>query len=333
VDLTEVDREDASQEDVLDPELAIVDPHHHLWPTDYRIPYDSAALRADLGRGHKVEATVFVECMTSYRPDGDEALRPVGETEFVVRDVPSGAARDGTSIAAGIVGWADLTRPDGVARTLDGHLAAAPGRFKGVRFNVVWHERHAHHAGREVPRHVLLDDGYRRGLREVERRGLTYDVWLFHAQLPELADTIDAFPDLTFVVDHLGGPVPDESTPESRAAIFDEWRQNLADIARRPNAVLKVGGVGMPVYGFGFGGSTRPRSAELAAVWKPYVDTAIELFGADRCMFESNFPVDKQSLSYDALWNAFKLLTAACSDDERALLFSGTARRVYELGS
>ncbi len=331
MNLTEVDREDAAPEDVLEPELPIVDPHHHLWPTGYRIPYDSAALHADLGRGHNVEATVFVECMTSFRPDGDEALRPVGETEFVLRDCPTDTTDGGTRVAAGIVGWADLTRPDDVGRTLDGHLEAGPDRFKGVRFNVVWHERHAHHAGREVPRHFLLDDGYRRGLREVERRGLTYDVWLFHAQLPELADTLDAFPDLTFVVDHLGGPVPDDPTPESRAAIFDEWRRNLADIARRPNAVLKVGGVGMPVYGFGFDGSTRPHSTELAAAWKPYVDTAIELFGTDRCMFESNFPVDKQSFSYDALWNAFKLLTATYSADERALLFSGTARRVYEL--
>ena len=234
-------------------------------------------------------------------------------------------------MAAGIVGWADLTRPDDVGRTLDGHLEAGQDRFKGVRFNVVWHERHAHHAGREVPQHFLLDDGYRRGLREVERRGLTYDVWLFHAQLPELADTIDAFPELTFVVNHLGGPVPDEQTPESRAAIFDEWQRNLADIARRPNAVLKVGGVGMPVYGFGFDGSTRPRSTELAEAWKPSIDAAIELFGPDRCMFESNFPVDKQSFSYDALWNAFKLLSAGYSPDERALLFSGTARRVYRL--
>jgi L-fuconolactonase len=331
MNLTEVDREDAPQEDVLDPTLAIVDPHHHLWPTGYRIPYDAAALHADLGRGHDVAATVFVECMTSFRPDGDEALRPVGETDFVVRDCPNEATGVAKRVAAGIVGWADLTRPEEVGRTLDGHLEAGEGRFRGIRFNVVWHERHAHHAGREVPRHFLLDEGYRRGLREVERRGLTYDVWLFHAQLPELADTIDAFSDLTFVIDHLGGPVPDDPTPESRASIFDEWRRNLADVARRPNAVLKVGGVGMPVYGFGFEGSTRPRSTELADAWRPYVHTAIELFGPERCMFESNFPVDKQSFSYDALWNAFKLLTAEVSGDERALLFSGTARRIYKL--
>jgi predicted TIM-barrel fold metal-dependent hydrolase len=330
VKLTEVDREDGEQEDALDPELPIIDAHHHLWPPGFVIPYDIAALRADLDRGHKVVATVFVECMTSYRSEGDEALRPVGETEFVVRDCPARSGA-GTAVAGGVVAWADLTHPEEVARTLDGHLEAGQGRFRGIRFNVVWHERHAKHAGREVPRHILLDEGYRKGLREVERRGLTYDVWLFHEQLPELADTVDAFPELTFIVDHLGGPVPEEPTAECRAAIFDDWRRMLGDVARRPNTVLKIGGVGMPVYGFGFNGSHRPRSTDLAETWRPYVESAIELFGPDRCMFESNFPIDKQSFSYDSLWNAFKLLTATYSAEERAMLFGGTARRVYSL--
>ena len=212
--LTEVDREDGKPEEVVDPDLPIVDAHHHLWPPGYFIPYDVTALGADLGRGHNVVATVFVECMTSYRKDGDEALRPVGETEFVVRDCASPSR-----VAAGIVAWADLTHPEEVARTLEGHLEAGQGRFRGIRFNVVWHERHARHAGREVPRHILLDESYRKGLREVERRGLTYDVWLFHEQLPELADTVDAFPELTFIVDHLGGPVPEEPTDPTPSSV------------------------------------------------------------------------------------------------------------------
>ncbi len=331
MNLTEVDQEDAPLEDVLDPELPIVDPHHHLWPTGYRIPYDSAALHADLGRGHNVEATVFVECMTSFRPDGDEALRPVGETEFVLRDCPTDAPGGGTRVAAGIVGWADLTRPDGVARTLDAHLEAGQGRFKGIRFNVVWHERHAHHAGERCRATSSSTRATGGGCARSSVAASPTTSGCSTRSSPSSPTPSTAFPELTFVVDHLGGPVPDDPTPESRAAIFDEWRRNLADIARRPNAVLKVGGVGMPVYGFGFDGSTRPRSTELAETWKPYVQVAIELFGADRCMFESNFPVDKQSFSYDALWNAFKLLTAAYSADERALLFSETARRVYKL--
>ena len=324
--ITEVDREDAQPEEVLDPDLPIVDAHHHLWPPGFVVPYDITALGADVARGHNVVATVFVECTTSYRKDGDEALRPVGETEFVV-----GECTASSGVAAAIVGWADLTRPDDVGRTLDGHLEAGLGRFRGIRFNVVCGEEHAKHAGRVAPRHILLDDGYRSGLREVERRGLTYDVWLFHDQLPELADTVDAFPELTFIVNHLGGPAPDEPTAAGRAAMFDDWRRMLGDVARRPNTVLKVGGVGMPVYGFGFDRATRPSSTELAEAWRPYVDAAIELFGPDRCMFESNFPVDKQSFSYDSLWNTFKRLTATYSAEERELLFAGTARRVYSL--
>ena len=157
-------------------------------------------------------------------------------------------------------------------------------------------------------------------------------MWLYHPQLVELAEAIDAAPDLTVVVDHLGGPVPDEATARSRGAIFDDWRRDLTELARRPNVVLKVGGVGMPTYGFGLQDAERPASARLADAWRPYVEAAVEAFGPDRCMFESNFPVDKQSFSYDALWNAFKLLSTGWSTDERAALFAGTARRVYRLG-
>jgi predicted TIM-barrel fold metal-dependent hydrolase len=178
---------------------------------------------------------------------------------------------------------------------------------------------------------MLLDERYRASLRQIAQRGLTYDVWLYHPQLGELAGTLDAVPDLTFVVNHLGGPVPEEPTPASRAAVFDDWRRGLQEVAERPNVVLKIGGVGMPVYGFGLHHGDRPTSRELARMWKPYVEVAVETFGPGRCMFESNFPVDKQSFSYDALWNAFKLLTTGYSAQERSLLFAGTARRVYGL--
>ena len=333
--LSEVDREVSPHEEVLEPELPIVDSHHHLWPPGYWIPYDLAALETDLGRGHCVDATVFVECMTSFRPEGtDDALRPLGETEFVVAAAPAAGIASGTTVAAAVVGWADLlARPADVARTLDGHLKVGQDRFRGVRFNVVWHDLHSStgHSGRQTFPHMLLDDRYRAALREIAGRGLTYDVWLYHPQLGELADTLDAVADLTFVVNHLGGPVPDEPTPASRAAVFDDWRRGLQEVARRPNVVLKVGGVGMPVYGFGFQNGRRPTSRELAEAWKPYVEVAVETFGPERCMFESNFPVDKQSFSYDALWNAFKLLTTGFSERERSLLFAGTARRVYGL--
>jgi|HubBroStandDraft_1064217.scaffolds.fasta_scaffold26184_2 L-fuconolactonase len=334
--LSEVNREESPKEVIVEPDLRIVDSHHHLWPSGYWIPYDLDALQTDIGRGHRIEETVFIECMTSFRQDGDEALKPVGETEFVVETAPNRARESGARVAAGVVGWADLMQPGLVPRTLDGHLEAGQGRFRGVRFNVVWHDIHSRttaHAGRATFPHMLLDYGYRKSLNEIAARDLSYDVWLYHPQLGELADTLDAVPNLTFVLNHLGGPVPDEPTPESRSVVFDDWRRGIEEVARRPNVVLKIGGVGMPVYGFGLqDDAERPLSTRLVQAWQPYVEVAVEAFGADRCMFESNFPVDKQSFSYDSLWNAFKVLSQGWSPDERASLFSGTARRVYRLG-
>lgn len=327
--LDEVDQEPAAPEVAVDPTLPIVDAHHHLWPSGHRIPYDLAAMAADVQRVSNIEASVFVECMTSFRRDGDEALQPIGETEFIVAAT---AGADTPALAAGIVGWADLMQPAHVARTLDGHIEAGKGRFRGVRFNVVWHERvSSSHAGRPTTPHMLLDDNLRTSLREIARRDLTYDVWLYHPQLAELALTLDAIPELTFIVNHLGGPIPDDDTPHGRTATFHSWRSGLVELARRPNVLLKIGGVGMPVYGFGFDEKTRPTSAVLAEAWRPYVEVAIEAFGPDRCIFESNFPVDKQSFSYDSCWNAFKLLTKDHSSDERAALFAGTAKSAYRL--
>ncbi|MCK9920710.1 amidohydrolase family protein [Frankia sp. AgPm24] len=326
--LDETATEPAPREDVIDPELPIVDPHHHLWPSGYWIPYDQHAYLRDIERGHRITATVFVECRAAYRPDGDEALRPVGETELVTAVCPAGAT---PALAAGLVAWADLTRPADAARTIDGHLEAAGGRLRGIRHNVIWHRRPIV-KGQDSPPHLLLDDQFQAGIRAVGRRGLSYDVWLFHEQLPELAAAADALPDQLFVLDHLGGPVPDEPNPQARSEIFARWSSLLRHVARRPNIVVKLGGLGMPLHGLGHEElATRPSSTDLAAAWAPYIETAIDAFGPDRSMFESNFPVDKQSGSYDALWNAFKIITASMSAPERSALFAGTARRVYRL--
>ncbi len=319
--------DDELADPILDPALPIIDAHHHLWPSGAHIPYDLADFGEDLASGHNIVGTVFVECMTGYRQDGEAALRPVGETEFAV-----GEAGGVHGVAAGIVGYADLTDPRVAARTLDGHIAAGQGRFSGVRHNVVWHEREELIGARRRPPGLLLEPAFRESLAEVARRGLTYDVWLFHGQLAELAATADALPELVIIANHMGGPVTHLATPGGRAEVFGPWREALIDLARRPNVRLKLGGMGMTNYAFGFEQRpTRPTSAELAAAWEPYIDVAVNAFGADRCMFESNFPVDKQSFSYRALWNAFKRLAAACSIDEKASLFSETARRVYKI--
>jgi L-fuconolactonase len=331
VKLAECGFEPALAEEILEPDLPIVDAHHHLWPSGYWIPYDRSAFEVDLHRGHNIVSTVFVECGASYRAEGDPALRPAGETEFVTGVCPEG---ERPALAAGIVAWADVTQPAEAARTLAAHLEVGGSRLRGIRHNVVWHPQPGFVEGPAFPPHLLLDDQFRAGLGEISRRGLPYDVWLFHEQLPELAAAADALPDLVFVLDHIGGPVPDEPIPHLRSEIFARWRSLLTEVARRPNVVVKIGGMGMPKYGFGFErGPERPSSKEVAAAWSPYVETTIEAFGPTRCMLESNFPVDKQSVSYDALWNAFKIITAPMSKDERTALFSATAQRVYDLGS
>jgi predicted TIM-barrel fold metal-dependent hydrolase len=331
MNLDEVAAEPAPIEEIIDPSLAIIDAHHHVWPQGSFVPYDEPALLSDLGRGHNIVASVYVECSAAYYGSGDELLRPVGETEYVVRTFPLDPGSKPPRVAAAILGWVDLTRGHDTGLALDTQVAAGQGRFRGVRDTVAWHRDHPRAAGREVTPNILAEPRYRAGLRELARRDLTFDVWLFHGQLSELADTIDALPDLTVVVDHLGGPAPKRSTPESRKAIFDEWRRELTALAERPNVLLKIGGAGMPLYGFGLELGPRASSSILAAAWKPYFEAAIDAFGPERCMFESNFPIDKQSASYDAVWNAFKLLSAGLSQSERDFLFADTAKRVYSL--
>ena len=299
----------------------------------YRIPYDSAALHADLGRGHNVEATVFVECMTSFRPDGDEALRPVGETEFVLRDCPTGATRrTARRVAAGIVGWADLTRPDDVGRTLDGHLEAGQDRFKGVRFNVVWHERHAQPRGpggatalpprRRLPARAARGRAPRPHLRRLAVPRAAPRARRHHRRVSR--------PDLRR--ESPRRPGSRRADARVAAAIFDEWRRNLADIARRPNAVLKVGGVGMPVYGFGFDGC-EPAPLDRAR-------RRVEALRRDRDRAVRTRPlhVREQLPGRQAELQLRRALERVQAPVRRLLrrtnarcCFSGTARRVYRL--
>lgn len=321
-------------ENILDPDLAIVDAHHHLWPVNSPIasyPVEDF-LRQDVRTGHNVVATVFAECMAAYHESGDEALRPVGETEFVVSSCP--LTDEKPQVAAGIVGFADLRQPALAARTLDAHVEAGQGRFRGVRHNVYWHaEQDRLTTGpRTFPRHLLLDPDFRAGLREVAERGLSFDVYMYSDQLPELAKTADAFPHLQFILCHFGGPVAVDHTPEGRRAVFERWRGHLAEVARRPNVALKVGGLGMHHFGFGYDAlPARPSGAELAVMWRDYFDVAVEAFGPARCLAESNFPPDKHGFSYRAFWNALKLLSRDLSEAERNRLFHGTAIEVYRL--
>jgi len=320
-------------EEILEPERPICDPHHHLWDHPGR-RYLLDELLADTGSGHNVVATVFVECMSMYRAAGPAETRPVGETEFV-NGVAAMSASGGfgpTRVAQGIVSFADLALGERVGAVLDAHLAASP-RFRGIRHAAGWDAsdqiRNSH---TDPPPGLLRDARFRRGFAELAPRGLTFDAWLYHPQLPELTDLAKAFPDTTIILDHFGGPLGIGPYTGRRAEVFAAWKASIRALADCPNVVVKLGGLVMPLNGFGFHKREQPiGSVELAEATRDWYLHTIECFGVVRCMFESNFPVDKASVSYRVLWNSFKRIAAGFSAAERAALFHDTAVRVYRL--
>ena len=325
---------DRTVEAPLDPQQEIVDPHHHLW--DHRQPrYLLDDLLADTGAGHRVVQTVFIECGWSYDRGGDDpVLAPVGETAQVAA-VAGESERRGGSVIAGIVGHADLGQGAEAGRALDALAEAGGGRFVGIRHATAQHgdDRVRNHRI-EPPPGVMGEATWRAGFAELARRGLTYDAWLYHPQIPELTALAAAFPDTTIVADHLGGPLGVGPFEGRRDEVLAECRASLAELARQPNVALKLGGIGMPIMGGGWEQRERPpTSEELADAWGPHLRWCIDTFGAERSMFESNFPVDKESVPYTVLWNAFQRVAAdaGASEAERAALFAGTARRVYGL--
>jgi len=323
-------------EPALEPYLPIVDPHHHLWDTPQRGCYLLAELLADLRGGHNIVSTVFAECHAMYRAEGPDELRPVGEVEFV-RGIAAMSASGNygpTRIAEAIVGRADLTIGEPVRAVLEAQIEAGGGRFRGIRNSTAWdgNESVGKYVAQHVPQHRLLDPAFHRGFAQLAGLGLSFDAWLYHPQLPDLIDLARAFPDTTIILDHVGGVLGVGPYAGHRADIMPGWRANLAALAESPNVQVKLGGLGMTHFGFDFHLRPHPAaSTELAAAWRPYIETCIELFGVDRCMFESNFPPDKQSCGYAEIWNAFKHITAGASASEKTALYSGTARRVYRL--
>ena len=320
------------REAALEPSLPIVDPHHHLWDREGGYLLDE--LLADLGSGHNIVATVFSQCGYAYRTTGPQELRPVGETEFV-----AGIARQAeqrglkTRVCAGIVGHADMELGDAVSAVLDAHIEAGGGRFRGIRHITARHEAfNASLLGRP-PADLLQRPAFRRGLMQLQAKGLSFDAWLYHTQIDQLVDLARAFPELPIVLNHVGGPLGVGPYRGKGDEVFPVWRAAMKNLAACPNVRLKLGGLGMALCGFDFHLQPVPPSSEqLAAAWKPYMQTSIALFGARRCMFESNFPVDKAMCGYAVLWNGFKRIAAGASADEKAWLFKGTADAFYRLG-
>jgi len=321
---------DSIIEDIVDPDAPIIDPHHHLWPAGGSLPYGLDDLLADLSGGHRIVDTVFVECGAAYRSDGPVEMRPVGETEFVTAE----AERAPRQVMGGIVAHADLTDLGHLDEVLDAHEEAAHGRLRGIRHA----GSHALHPevltipGR-APVGLYADADFRRGVARLGERGLTYDTWHYHYQNREFAELARAVPDTTVVLDHFGTPLGVGPYEAQREHIFSQWSTDITEIAGCPNVVAKIGGLAMPDNGFGWHTAERPpTSDEFVEAQRRYYVHTIEQFGPGRCMFESNFPVDRFSLSYRVVWNGFKKMIADFTPDERDAMLRGTASRVYRLG-
>ncbi|MFM9942489.1 MAG: amidohydrolase family protein [Hyphomicrobiaceae bacterium] len=323
----------APAEAILEPDLPIVDTHHHVWPDRGRYMLDE--LLADTGSGHNVEATVFIECRQSYRTDGPQELRSVGEVAYVADLADAADAKPGntTRVAAGIVGYADLTLADRVEPVLAALAEAGRGRFKGVRNSAGWHAdpiigNNHHGAG---PGHYLRAD-FHAGLNRMTAMGFSLDALVFHHQHADLLALARACPEANIIMNHTGMPLGYGPFAGQQKEVYATWRQLLPEIAACPNVTMKLGGMMMRLASFDYNAVVAPpSSAALADQWRPYIEPCIELFGAERCTFESNFPVDKMGIGYAPLWNAFKRIAAKASAAEKRALFGGTARRIYRL--
>jgi L-fuconolactonase len=344
-------------EPILDPDLPIVDSHHHLWfmpestlaAMEARNSISARSLApvfrrrarylfdeymADVASGHNIRASVFVDARTLYRASGPEAFKSVGEVEFVngVAAMSASGVFGEVKVCAGIVGGVDLRLGDAVEEVLAAHIRAGGSRYRGVRSPVV-HDEDATilGAGVGVP-HVLLDAEFRRGFAKLRQFDLSFEAWVLEPQLSDVIELARTFPETQIILNHVGAPVGVGQYRGQREQRFSIWRERIRTLAQCPNVTVKLGGLGIPFGAFKSYLASPPfNSQQLAEEWKPYIETCIEAFGAQRCMFESNFPVDSAACSYAVLWNAFKRIVAGTSTHEKTALFSGTASRVYRL--
>jgi len=293
-------------EPALEPDLPIVDPHHHLWLRDGNV-YLLPDLLEDLSSGHNIVATVFEEC------------HAMGESgQF-------GPSRP----CARMVGNVDPMLGDRARPLLEQHIVASGGRFAGIRHSTAWDSSDRIHKVVPTPC-MLLDPAFRRGFAGLASLGLAFDAWVYHPQLGEVGDLAAAFPGTEIVLNHVGSPILGGPYGADRARVFADWKAGMAALSAHENVTVKLGALPIRLPGAGTPNKDLPPSSEeTAAAWRPWLETCIELFGANRCMFESNFPVQKRWSSYQVVWNAFKRIAAHASAAEKASLFAGTAARVY----
>ena len=331
---------DQVQEEIIEPNQLIIDPHHHLWPASPRtqgIPQEQYYLLEDLWKdtcsGHNISKTVFVECGQGYYEEGPEAFRPVGETEFVVKIAKESNSNPSKAQIAGIVSHADMMLGDSVKEVLEAHVEKGEGLFRGIRHAGGWDDSEEVRNSHSNPiKKIYLNETFQRGIEQLDSMKLTFDSWHYHNQIKELTQLAKAFPNLTIIHDHFGGPLGIGQYEDKREAIFYQWQEDISELATCKNVYSKLGGMAMPINGWDWHKRNKPASSdELVEAQKDYYLHSIKVFGTQRCMFESNFPVDKQSISYPVLWNGLKKLSMSFSLEEKNNLFFNTAKRVYSL--
>ena len=321
-------------EDILEPGLPIIDPHHHLYDRP-RYTYLFPDLIADVGSGHNIRATLYEQAGSMYRADGPEELKSLGETQFVcgVAAMSASGNYGPTRCIAGVVGYVDLRLGSRAKGVLERHIAISDGRIRGIRNGSTWSDDPVLKGfGGAAGPGLYLDKNFREGFAALVALDLTFDAWVFQTQLGDVVDLARAFPQARIVLNHVGGPVGIGPYAGKRDEAFAAWRTKIQEVASFPNTYVKLGGLGMKMIGFDFFAKPEPPSSQdLEKAWRPYIETSIAAFGAQRSMFESNFPVDKGSCSYQVLWNAFKRIAAGHSADEKTALFSGAAKKAYQL--
>ncbi|MBW8783371.1 MAG: amidohydrolase family protein [Novosphingobium sp.] len=331
-----------SEEPALDPERPIIDPHLHLWeirrapdaPQEPQRFLLDELLATVAASGHTITHTVFVESHQMYRADGPAEIAPIGETEFA-----NGIAAMGASgqygpcrVAHRIVGSADLRLGVGVTAVLRAHVARAGERFRGIRMATAWSAAGLFGLPPDPSgAGILADPAFVEGARVLAAMDLSLDVWCLHSQLGELTALAGAVPELTIVLDHIGSPEAGGRWGGDEPPVRAEWERGIAELARCANVRVKLGGMGMNFSGPLASVPGPGTSEQLAGRWRPYVETCLAAFGAERAMFESNFPPDQAAATYGATWNAFKRIARDYAPADKDRLFRGTAAEVYRI--
>jgi predicted TIM-barrel fold metal-dependent hydrolase len=323
------------KEEIINPELPIIDPHHHLWNGDNQLagsfPYLIENLSEDTNSGHNIVGTIFMECAQGYYSGGEEKYKPVGETEFVMNLIKNSEKLSKSTNIIGIIGFADLMLGHEVKNVLNRHLSKGEGLFRGIRHAAGWDKNNEIHNSHSNPiENIYHNKSFMKGAEELINLNLTFDAWHYHHQINDLSIFAKKYPELTIIHDHFGGPLGVGPYEGKKEEIFKKWKDDISLLSESKNVYAKLGGLAMPVNGWNFHKQNKPASSDqILDMHHEYYLHTINCFGVERCMFESNFPVDRRSVSYHVLWNAFKKMVLGYSDEDKNKLFFKNAKDVY----